>query len=152
MRAPAASHAGRPAGNSLWITHSLNGSVGTGAASTNPVAARTDARCSSVVAGVIRSTMVVPKATFAATHPASVGSTCSIRSATTRESTSPLCDRLSQETIARGPASAARRASSPATILAGVVVTGAEASARSAATSATTALLARSMPPSGPRR
>jgi len=44
MRAPAASQAGRPAGNSDWMTHSLNGSVGTGEASSKPVAARTAAR------------------------------------------------------------------------------------------------------------
>ena len=98
-RRPRPRPGGRP-GNSPWITHSLNGSVGTGASSTVPVAASTEALCSSVVAGVMRSTIVVPNATLAAIQPARPGSTPRASSATTVASTSPLWDRLSQETMA----------------------------------------------------
>lgn len=58
-RAPAFSQAGRPATNSPCSTHSSNGSVTTAAGSATPVCASSAARSSSVVRGVIRSTMVV---------------------------------------------------------------------------------------------
>ncbi len=61
--APAIDQSGRPCGNRSSITHWLNGSVTTGAASSIPRRAAIAARSRSVVAGVMRSTMVDGKAT-----------------------------------------------------------------------------------------
>jgi hypothetical protein len=58
-RAPPASHPGRPPGKSPLRTHSLYGSVTTGASSVRPVSSATARTSSGVVSGVIRSTMVV---------------------------------------------------------------------------------------------
>ena len=65
------------------MTHSLNGSVGTGAASTYPCAAVTASRSASVVTGVIRSTIEVAKSTLSSIQPSRSGSTSSTRSRTT---------------------------------------------------------------------
>ena len=79
-RTPASSQAGRPAGNRPAMTHSLNGSVGTGEASTYPCDEVTASRSASVVTGVIRSTMEVAKSTLSSIQPSRSGSTSSTRS------------------------------------------------------------------------
>ena len=66
MIAPARSHAGRPAAKSSSMTHCVNGSVTTAPSSRAPSASPIRARSSSVVAGVIRSTIVEGKVTLAA--------------------------------------------------------------------------------------
>ena len=57
-------------GTSPASTHSVNGSVTTGASSVRPVSAATLSRSASVVAGVIRSTIVVTNETLASIQPA----------------------------------------------------------------------------------
>jgi hypothetical protein len=86
-------------------THSLNGSVTTGARSAHLVSRAAVATSSPVVRGVILSTAVDPNDTDSAIQAASRGSAASARSMTTRRSTSPLPLRLSQGTRATGPAS-----------------------------------------------
>jgi hypothetical protein len=102
-----------------------------------------------VVAGVIRSTIVVTKETFPRIQSASAGSTSSARPVTTRAVSAPLSGRLSQDTIATGPAPATRRAARPATSRPGTVRTGEPA--RRLAMSVRTAASSRSSPPSLPR-
>src|SRR5687767_15795094 len=69
---PASSQRGRPAGNPPETTHSLKGSVATGYASRYPQACCTNARSSSVVPGVIRSTIEVAKSTWVSIQSGSV--------------------------------------------------------------------------------
>ncbi|GGL04310.1 hypothetical protein GCM10012284_43670 [Mangrovihabitans endophyticus] len=150
-RAPALAQSGRPAGKSPLSTHSAYGSVTTGAASSWPVASRTTRRSSSVVCGVIRSTMVVTNDTESRIQVLSAGSASPAMSATTRAVRAPLPGRLSHGTTASGPQRAARRAASPAISRPGTVVTG-PSPRRSAVTSARTSARCVSRPPPGPRR
>src|SRR5512133_3179056 len=80
---PASSQRGRPAGNRPETTHSLKGSVGTGYASTYPQACCTNARSSSVVPGVIRSTIEVAKSTWESIQSGKLSSTNAAKSLTT---------------------------------------------------------------------
>ena len=145
--APASSHRGRPVANAPLITHSVKGSVTTGAASWTPVRSATVATSSAVGSGVIRSTMVVAKPTVSTIHAARSGSTRSASSRTTRATAAPFSGRLSHGTTVSGPAPARRRAARPATSLAGAVRTSAVGSARSVSTSASTSARAVSRPP-----
>ena len=112
------------------------------------VASATVRRSSGVVRGVIRSTIVVTVATDSRIQPSKPGSTSPAMSWSTRVSAAPLCGRLSHGTSVSGPASARRRAASPASSRAGVVRTGASRSLRSAAMSSRTSGRSRSRPPS----
>jgi hypothetical protein len=128
----------------------VNGSVTTGTASAQPVCSATARTSSSVVRGVIRSTMVVTNDTCSRIQAASAGSAASASSVTTRSVAGPLPGTLSQETTASEPAFAARRAARPATRRPGVVpvVPPRCSAARSARTSGSS----RSRPPSRTRR
>jgi hypothetical protein len=101
------------------------GSVTTGAASARPVCSATARMSSSVVAGVMRSTMVVTNDTLSRIQLANGPYTRSARSVTTSAVTAPLSGRLSHGTTVSGPAPAARRAARPASSRPGTVVTGA---------------------------
>ncbi len=81
----------------------MKGSVGTAAGSSTPSCRATSARSSSVVRGVIRSTIVVTNETLATTQASSNGSTARARSPTTRAAIAPLSGTLSLGTIAISP-------------------------------------------------
>ncbi len=103
-------------GKSSSITHWVNGSVTTGQASVAPSAWSTRARSSSVVAGVMRSTMVEGKATSPATQAPSSASRSSAKRDSTRRATTPFAGRLSQvSTVKGGTPAACRRASASMT-------------------------------------
>src|SRR4029450_7118562 len=152
MVAPASSQRGRPAGNSPETTHSLKGSVGTGYASTYPQACCTNARSSSVVPGVIRSTIEVAKSTWELIQSPRVSSNSAAKSWTTVFVTAPFSGRLSQDRTVSADAPEVRRATNPATSLAGSEATGFLGSDRMASRSATMTSRPASRCPSTPRR
>ncbi len=116
-RAPALSHAGLPAGNSPLRTQSLKGSVTTAARSCQPVSAVALRRSAGVVFGVIRSTDVDTKDTFASIQAPSSAPVRAAIAASPAAIKAPLPGMLSHGTIAIGPPPARRRASSPSTSL-----------------------------------
>jgi hypothetical protein len=93
----------------------VNGSVTTGDASEKPVIDRISARSSSVVAGVMRSTIVETNETLSVAHAASSADVFSARSSTSLPTVGPLSIRLSHGTIAIGPAPADFLACKPST-------------------------------------
>ena len=97
----------------------------TGTGSSTPSRSRTAARSSSVVCGVMRSTIVVTKATCSPIQAARPGSTAAASSPTTRAAIAPLSGTLSQGTTARPGRSCARRTASPSASLPGAVTTSA---------------------------
>ncbi len=114
--APTSSKAGRPAGNSSSTTHWMKSSQKTGQASSMPNSSRVILRSRSEVAGAMRSTMPLGKATLPRIQAANFGSCASARPATAFFATTPLCGTLSQESTVKGWTPAARRARSPARI------------------------------------
>ena len=77
--APTSSKAGRPAGKRSSTTHWMKSSQNTGQASSMPNSSRVIARSRSEVAGAMRSTMPLGKATLSRTQAASFGSCASAR-------------------------------------------------------------------------
>jgi hypothetical protein len=72
------------------MTHCLNGSVITGQASSIPNVLRTNARSSSLVVGVIRSTMLLGNETSRSIQSRKVASRSSANASIIRRQTSPL--------------------------------------------------------------
>ena len=109
---PTAPRSGR-APPTKWssTTHWRNGSCRTGERSRRPVSAATRSMSSGLVAGTMRSTMVLGKAPSAAIQSARAGSTRRPSSSTTPRAIAPLSGRLSQVSTVKGAAPAARRRS-----------------------------------------
>ena len=128
-RAPTSSQRGRPGGN-VAGEHPLAERLGDDRDGVVHARcrSRTAARSSSVVCGVIRSTIVVTNATCSAIQSARPGSTAAASSPTTRATIAPLSGTLSQGTTATR-ASVVRRGGprARATSLPGAVATSASA-------------------------
>ena len=99
---PASSYGGRPKENESSSTHCVNGSHTTGQRSSTPNRSRTSARSSSVVTGVIRSTIELGKRTSRATHAPSSGSRSEANAVNARRDRWPLPCRLSHDMTVNG--------------------------------------------------
>ena len=120
--------------NASSSTHWVNGSHTTGQRSSIPNRRRNSATSSSVVTGVIRSTMLLGKATSRAIQSPSPGSRSRAKATKLRLAASPLPWMLSHDmTVNGGTPRARRRASAPVT--SPKVVRGTASGARSATTS-----------------
>ncbi len=90
-------------------THWVNGSQTTGQASSTPNRSLISARSSSVVTGVIRSTIEFGNLTVAATHSPSSASRSRANAVNTSWATCPLPWMLSQDMIVNGSSPRSRR-------------------------------------------
>ena len=131
---PASSSGGRPRLNRSSSTHCVKGSHTTGHPSSMPNRSRTSFRSSSVVAGVIRSTIELGKGTSRSTQAPSSGSRRPAKAVKLRRATSPLPWMLSHDTTVNGASPRARRRTR-ASVTSPNVVLGTAPDCRSAATS-----------------
>ena len=114
--APTFSHCGRPSGKLSSTTHCRNSSQKTGQASMTPNCSAAILRSRSLVAGVMRSTIALGKATLDAIQSANVASDNRANPTTALRVTTPLCGTLSQDITVNGLMPFSMRAFKPATM------------------------------------